>query len=91
MTIRLGVREGAVSAAVFGGVLFALVSVDPRVHDHVADLFGGSGVSVGPLGGRLSELGSALWMAARSQSMDNAPLLVFATVGAVLTVFMLRS
>jgi len=30
-------------------------------------------------------------MAARSQSMDNAPLLVFATVGAVLTVFMLRS
>src|SRR5258707_4760799 len=91
MTIRLGVREGAVSAAVFGGVLFALVSVDPRVHDHVADLFGGSGVSVGPLGGRLSELGSALWMAAPSPSMDNAPLLVFATVGPGLTVFMLGS
>ncbi len=91
MIIRLGIREGAVSAAVFSGVLFALISVDPRVRDHVTDLFAGSGVSVGPWGSRLGELGSALWMAARSQSIENAPLLVFATVGAVLTVFMLRS
>jgi hypothetical protein len=91
MTIKLGVREGAVSAAVFGGVLFALISVDPRVRDHVADLVGGGSVSVGPWGSRLAELGDALWTAARHQSIDNAPLLVFATVGAVLTVFMLRS
>jgi hypothetical protein len=91
MTMKLGVREGAVSAAVFGGILFALVSVDPRVRDHVSDLFVGGGNGVGPWGSRLGELGNALWMAARSQSMDNAPLLVFATVGAVLTVFMLRS
>lgn len=92
MTIKLGLREGAVSAAVFGGVLFALVSVDPRVRDHMGDLFSsGGGVSVAPWTGRLMELGDALWSAARHQSMDNAPLLVFATVGAVLTVFMLRS
>jgi hypothetical protein len=89
MTIKLGVREGAVSAAVFGAVLFALISVDPRVREHVSDLF--SGGSVGPWGSRLGELGSALWTAARTQSIDNAPMLVFATVGAVLTVFMLRS
>jgi hypothetical protein len=92
MTIKLGIREGAVSAAVFGGVLFALVSVDPRVREHVSDLFrSGSSVSVTPWGGRLMELGDALWTAARHQSVDNAPLLVFATVGAVLTVFMLKS
>jgi hypothetical protein len=89
MTIKLGVREGAISAAVFGGVLFALISVDPRVRDHMGDLFGGGSGS--SLGSRLGELGDALWMAARHQSFDNAPLLVFATVGAVLTVFMLRS
>jgi hypothetical protein len=75
---------------VFSGVLFALVSVDPRVRDHMSDLFGG-GASVGSWGSRFGELGDALWMAARHQSIDNAPLLVFATVGAVLTVFMLRS
>ena len=88
MTIKLGVREGAVSATVFSAVLFALVSVDPRVREHVGDLFGGG---VGPWGSRLGELGDDMWTAARTQSIDNAPLLVFATVGAVLTVFMLKS
>jgi hypothetical protein len=90
MTLKLGLREGAVSAAVFGAILFALISVDPRVRDHLSDLVG-SGTSVAPLSARASELGGSLWSAARYQSMENAPLLVFATVGAVLTVFMLRS
>ena len=89
MTLKLGMREGVVSAAVFGGVLFALVSVDPRVRDHISDFVGRG--SVAPLSARASDLGSALWSAARHQSIENAPLLVFATVGTVLTVFMLRS
>jgi hypothetical protein len=92
MTARLGVREGATSAIVFGIVLFALVSVDGRVRDRVSDLWGsGSSSSITPWGDRVGDLGSALWSAARTQSLENAPLLVFATVGAVLTVFMLRS
>jgi hypothetical protein len=78
MTARLGVREGATSAIVFGIVLFALVSFDGRG-------------SITPWGDRAGDLGSALWSAARTQSLENAPLLVFVTVGAVLTVFMLRS
>ena len=90
MTLKLGMRETALSAAVFGGVMFALVSVDPRVRDHVSDLFGGT-TSVAPLGARLTELGGVLWSAVRHQSIDNAPLVVFATVGIVLTIFMLRS
>jgi hypothetical protein len=89
MTVKLGIRDGALSAIVFGLVLFALVSVDPRVRDRVSDLFGSA--SVMPWGDRLTDAGSALWYAARTQSIDNAPLLVFATVGTVLTVFMLRS
>ena len=90
MTLKLGVRDGAVSAAVFGIVLTALVFTDPRVHDHVSDLFGGTG-AIGPWGDRVTDLGSALWMALKDQSIDNAPLLVFATVGAVLTLFMFKS
>ena len=90
MTLKLGMREGALSAAVFGGVMFALVSVDPRVRDHVSDLVGGS-TSVAPLTARVSELTGVLWSAARTQSIDNAPLVIFATVGIVLTIFMLRS
>jgi hypothetical protein len=90
MTLKVGLREGALSAAIFGGVMFALVSVDARVRDHVSDLVG-TGTSVAPISARVSELGDALWSAARHQSMDNAPLLVFAGVGTVLTIFMLRS
>ena len=90
MTLKMGVRDGAISAAVFGGVMFALVSIDPRVRDHVSDLVGGT-TSVAPIGSRLGELGDVLWSAARHQSIDNAPLAVFATVGIVLTIFMLRS
>ena len=90
MALKLGIREGALSAAVFGGVMFALVSVDPRVRDHVSDLAGGS-TGVAPFGARLGELGNVLWSAARHQSIDNAPMAVFATVGIVLTIFMLRS
>jgi hypothetical protein len=89
MTAKLGVREGATSAIVFAVVMFALVSVDGRVRDCMSDLWGSG--SITPFGDRVGDLGSALWSAARTQSMDNAPLLVFATVGTVLTVFMLRS
>jgi hypothetical protein len=89
MTAKLGVREASVSAIVFCGIMFALVSIDPRVHDHVSGLFGSA--DVGSWSHRLGDLGNALWSAARDQSLDNAPFLVFGTVGAVLTVFMLRS
>ena len=40
---------------------------------------------------RAGEVGGTLWRAARDKSMDGAPVLIFATVGAVLTVFMLRT
>src|SRR5690349_686054 len=83
MTAKLGIREGAVSGVVFVVVMFGLIAVDPRVHDRMSDLFISGGIT--PWESRLGELGTALWVAARTQSIDNAPMLVFATVGAVLT------
>ena len=69
--------------------LIALVSVDPRVEAQVTDLM--RGASVTSWSDRLGDLGGALWSAARDHSIDSAPLLIFATVGVVLTVFMLKS
>lgn len=89
MSAKLGLREGTLSAVVFGIVVMTLVSIDPRVHEHMVDLFRNGGVA--PLGVRLGDLGSALWGALKDQSLENAPLVVFATVGAVLTLFMLKS
>ena len=90
MQIKLGLRQGVLSSLVFCGVLFALASVDARVRERVGDVVsGGDGIS--PWGDRVSDLGTALATAIRHQSIENAPLLVFATVGAVLFVFMFRT
>lgn len=86
--MKLGIRQGVASAAVFGAVLLMLVSIDERVRDRFAGLLGGG---VSPWGDRVSDLGTALISALRYQSIENAPLLVFAAVGAVLVAFMLRT
>jgi hypothetical protein len=88
--MKLGVREAIVSPAVFGLILLMLVSVDERVRERFGNLLSG-GDGLAPWGDRLADLGDALMSAVRYQSIENAPLLVFATVGAVLVLFMVRS
>jgi hypothetical protein len=90
MKVAFAFRQYALSVAVFAIVLGGLVSVDERVRDRFSDLMHG-GSSVSPWGDRVGDLGSALMMAVRHQSIENAPLLVFATVGAVLFLFMFRT
>ena len=87
--MKLGFRQGAASIAVFGAVVLMLVSVDDRVRDRFSDLVGSGGMS--PWGDRAGDLGHALMSAIRYQSIENAPLLVFAAAGAVLVAFMLRT
>jgi hypothetical protein len=89
MTARLGFREGLFSALIFGGILAMLISVDPQVRDQAENLVRNNSMS--SLSSRATDLGGALISAARHQSIDNAPLVVFATVGIVLTLFMLKS
>ena len=89
MQIKLSLRQWTLSTLVFGGVLVALTSVDARVRERVSDVVtGGDGLT--PWGDRLTDLGTALTSAVRHQSIENAPLLIFAAVGAVLFVFMLK-
>jgi hypothetical protein len=88
--MTLGIRQTAISAAVFGAVLVGVMSVDARVREHFERLvWGGDGVS--SWGQRAGELGNALVAAFRHQSLENAPLMVFAVVGAVLVLFMLKT
>jgi hypothetical protein len=82
-------REGLLSAAVFAAILFALVSVDPRVEAQMTDLV--RGATATSWTARLGDVGNAFWSAARDHSIDSAPLLIFATVGTLLTLFMLKS
>ena len=87
--MKLGLRESALSIAVFVVVVFGLTMFDPRVRDTLSDLFASGSVS--PFGDRLGVVGSALWTSVRYQTLDNSPMVIFATVGIVLTLFMLRS
>ena len=90
MQIKLSLRQAALSSLIFGGVLLALASVDARVRERVGDVVSGND-GLSPWGDRISDLGGALVAAVRHQSLENAPMLVFAAVGAVLFVFMIRS
>ena len=83
-------RQALASAAVFVAILAALVSVDDRVQERFKELFV-SGDGLSPWGDRIGDLAGALTSALRYQSIENAPLLVFAAVGAVLFVFMVRA
>jgi len=88
--MKLGFRQGLVSAAIFGAVLFTLVSIDERVRDRFGDLVSRWN-SLSPWRDRAGDLGGALVSAVRYQSLENAPLLVFAAAGAVLVAFMLKT
>lgn len=90
--MKLGIRQGMASIAVFGAVMLMLVSVDDRVRDRFSDLLGSGGTgSLTPWGDRAGDLVNALVTAVRYQSIENAPLLIFAAAGAVLVAFMLRT
>jgi hypothetical protein len=78
------------SAGVFALVLAVLVILDERVRDRFS-LLVSSGGAVTPWGDRLSDLGGALASAVKYQSVENAPLLIFTTVGALLFLFMVKT
>lgn len=86
--MKIGIKQGVLSTMVFAGILAGLVSIDPRVRDRFAELVHGGAA---PWGNRAADLGGALLDAARYQSIENAPLVVFAAVSAVLVLFMWRT
>lgn len=86
--MKIGIKQSVLSAMVFAGILAGLVSIDPRVRGRFAELVHGGGT---PWDNRLADLGGALLDAARYQSIENAPLVVFAAVSAMLVLFMWRT
>ena len=76
-----------VSMGAFAIIMAGLVSVDVRVRDKVNDLLWGGN----PLTHRFTDLGEALITALKYQSIENAPLVVFAALGFVLFLFMVKT
>lgn len=89
---RRTIGEVAGSILCLATVVTAMVAVDVRVRERVVMLFAGAnGVSVASWGDRVDSLIDAVVEAINVQSIDNAPLLIFAVVAAVLVMFMLRT
>jgi hypothetical protein len=90
MKVKFGIKQSLASSGVFVMIMLLLVSVDERVKERFHEFVAG-GDSVGTWTDRAAFLGDAVLTAARQQSLENAPLVVFATAGAVLFLFMVRT
>ena len=71
-----------------------LVAFDPRVREQVNTLVGRDGgrtaATAATATSVVTDMGSALVQAAKDQSIEHAPLLIFGAGAAVLVIFMLR-
>lgn len=83
-------NDALISVGGLAILLLVLVSIDPRVREHVSRI--GNGVAAGEIGGTSAgDLGSIVMLAALDQSVAHAPLVLFAVAAAVLFFCMLRT
>lgn len=85
-------RELLLSIGTVIAILLVLVAVDDRVRDQVAmRAVAHPRVEIASAGQQAQNLTTVLLDAARDQSLAHAPMLIFALVAIVLTLFMLRT
>ena len=91
-TRRLRTSDYLSSALGFGVVLTVLVVMDPRVSVKLNRTFYPSPAEkLMSMGERAADLGRAVLLALREQSIDNGPMLVMTVVGILLVCFMVRT
>ena len=82
--------DALTSVGVLGVVLVTLMSVDVRVREQVRTVITSTS-HVGDAGGRIGDVGAVLFEAARTQSVDHAPMIIFIAAASVLVLFMVRT
>jgi hypothetical protein len=89
---KLQTRDFLGSAFGFGLVLTTLVVMDPRVSQKFSRaLYPSPTEKLLSWGQRLGDLGGAVLMALRDQSIDNGPMLALMVVAILLVAFMVRT
>ena len=85
-------RDALVSAGALLVVLVALMTIDPRVRDHVGVALSGasSPEAIAEAGGHVRYVAGVVMSAARDQSIAHAPMVIFVLAATVLVLFMLR-
>ena len=92
ISLTLRARDLATSMAGFGAVLVTLIVLDDRVARQLAIMFRRAPErELVVMRDWLESLASAVALAARDQSIDHAPMLVFTAVAILLVIFMVRT
>jgi hypothetical protein len=90
--VRRRFGETLVSIGAVAVLLLALVMFDNRVREQLSLRFSSRpSVQLAAAGTQVSDLTSVIFDAARDQSIEHAPLMIFVLVAAVLVLFMLRT
>jgi hypothetical protein len=91
--IRRRFGEVLISIAALGVLLAVLISVDDRVREQVGMRFNTAQAKsdLAGVGAQAHDLAGAIFSAARHQSIEHAPLMIFVFSATVLVVFMLRT
>jgi hypothetical protein len=91
VAVRRFFNDALLSAGALLIVLAALMVIDSRVRDHVTGAISGSSPqAVAQAGGYVQHVAAVVVTAARDQSIDHAPMLIFVVAATVLVLFMLR-
>jgi hypothetical protein len=93
MRVRQTIGDAVLTAGGAMVLVLALVTFDDRVRDQITAVFDARHPSdaIAGIGGRITEIVAILAQAMRSQSIEHAPLVIFALAATVLVLFMLRS
>ena len=87
--MRRAFSDAMISGSVLLLLLGGLVTIDSRVREHVSGVL--SSTTPAAATSRLGDMVSAVTVAARDQSMEHAPVMVFVGFATVLFLAMVRT
>jgi hypothetical protein len=87
--MRRLLNDALISAGGLIVLLVALVSIDVRVRDQIAESM--RYISVAGTGSKIGNVGSIVLEAALEQSVAHAPLAIFSVAAVVLVIFMIKT
>jgi hypothetical protein len=91
--MRRVISDGLISLGALALLLIALVSIDGKLRERVTDVLTSppGSVEIAGFGDQVARVSAVVYLSARDQSVEHAPLVIFGAVATVLVLFMLRT
>jgi uncharacterized membrane protein len=91
--MRRATNDALISLGALVLLLVALMSIDDRVRERVERLLTAppSSAQIVGVGNDIENVSTVMFRAARSQSIEHAPLVIFSVAAGILVLFMLRT